>query len=202
MKLKVPFFKQTKITNCGPTALKMILAYFGEDFEVSYLESKTKTKEGKGVSTIHLAIVASSLGYKTKFYSKNTTFNPKNLKLDFYKKYSDLDLKQSEELVKNAKERGVEVYEKTLSLNKVLSLLTENCVPIILLDWNILTKKEGYHGHFVPIVGYDEKRIYIHNHGFNNPKKFMPISKDIFDKARKANGTDEDILFIYKKINK
>lgn len=72
-------------------------------------------------------------------------------------------------------------------------------MPIVLLDWNKITKKANtYHGHFVPVVGYDEKFIYVHNHGLNNPQSFLQIEKKLFDEARKAQGTDEDILIIYK----
>ena len=54
-------------------------------------------------------------------------------------------------------------------------------------------------GHFVPIVGYDEKNIYVHNQGLTNPTENLSIPRELFEQARKAKGTDEDIIFIYRK---
>ncbi len=200
MKLRVPFYKQTTDLNCGPSALKMVFSYFGKNFDIKTLEEKSGIKEGKGISTIQIATASALLGFKTELYSKYLSFNPENLKLDFYKKYSDSEMQQSEKLIKEAKYAGVKLYEKTLSLEKILKFVTKDSIPIILLDWNIVKDKgdKSYQGHFVPIVGYDENNIYVHNHGLDNPRKFLIINKRIFDKARKAKGTDEDLLVIYK----
>ena len=201
MILEVPFYKQTSQLNCGPTALKMVLAYFGREVDIGVLEAKTGTKEGKGISTIQIAIAAASLGYRTDFYSKHILFNEENLKHKFYQKYSNMDLKQSKKLVEDAKRAGVNVQEKRLSLEELLEVVTKDSVPIILLDWNIIKGREekGYQGHFVPIVGYDEQNVYIHNHGLKDTKEFMPVLRETFDKARKAEGTDEDVVIVYRK---
>ena len=200
MNLNVPFYKQTTRLNCGPTALKMILSYFGEDLDIKLLEGKTKIKEGKEIYTIQIATASALLGYKTKFYSKHLGVNPKNLKMDFYKKYAE-DFSDSDKIVSEAKVAGVKIYEKSISLEKILNFVTKKSIPIILLDWNVVinNKQKGYQGHFAPIVGYDRNNIYVHNQGLNNPQEFMKIDKTIFDKARKAKGTDEDLLVVYKK---
>lgn len=200
MKLNIPFYKQTTPLNCGPSALRMVLAYFDKDPGLKILEEKIGVKKGKGVATIRLTIASASLGYKTDFYSKHVLFNEKNIALDYYKQYGDLNLEESHKLIKKAKEKGVNIQEKSLSLEKLLSKVTKNSIPIILIDWNVVLgkKEEGYHGYFVPIVGYDNENVYVHNHGFKNTQKFFSINKLIFDKARKARGTDEDIVIIYK----
>jgi len=198
MKLNVPFYKQTTPLNCGSTALRMVLSYLGKDYGSRVLEEKTETKRGEGISTIKLATAAASLGYHTDFYSKHILFNEENLKQEFYQKYGDMDLEQSKIWVQNAKTKGVNIQEKTLSLEELLKFVTKDSVPIILLDWNIIKEKESYQGHFVPIVGYDKQNVYIHNHGIDDTQKFMPIPRTIFNKARVANGTDEDIVVIYR----
>ncbi|MCK5321044.1 peptidase C39 family protein [Candidatus Pacearchaeota archaeon] len=200
MKLEVPFFKQTSPLNCGPIALKMVLAYFGKNERVDVLEARTRIKEGKGISTIQIATAAASSGFKTDFYSKHILFNEENLKHEFYQKYSDMDLEQSKEWVKDAKSVGVNIQERTQSLEELLGFVKKNSVPIILLDWNIVKAREekGYQGHFVPIVGYDEQNVYIHNHGLSDTQKFLPVPRNIFDRARKVEGTDEDIVIVYR----
>lgn len=203
MRLRVPFYKQTNPFNCGQFALKMVSAYFGNNVDLKVLDEKMDAKEGKGISTIKIALAATSLGYKTELYSKYIEFNPENLKLDFYKKYGGKEVQQqSEALVKKAKLAGVKMYQKELSIKEVLKFVKNNSVPIILVDWNIIINKpeKGYQGHFVPIVGYDEKYVYVHNQGFGTSKKFLRIDKNTFDKARKVKGTDEDILVIYNQI--
>jgi len=201
MRLEVPFFKQTSPLNCGPMALRMVLAYLGKDEGADILEERTGIKEGKGISTIQIATAAASLGYKTDFYSKHILFNEENLKHEFYKKYSDMDLEQSEKWVEDAKAKGVNIQERTLSLGEILGFVTKDSVPIVLIDWNIIKdrKEKGYQGHFVPVVGYDKQNVYIHNHGLNDTKEFMSVKKDLFDEARKADGTDEDVVVVHRK---
>ena len=201
MKLEIPFFKQTSPLNCGPTALKMVLAYFGKDEEVEVLEARTGINERKGISTIQIATAAASSGYETDFYSRHVLFNEENLKHEFYKKYSDMNLEQSKKMVEDAKTAGVNIQERAILLKELLGFVKEDSVPIILLDWNIVKarKEKGYHGHFVPIVGYDEQNVYIHNHGLNDTQKFMPVPRNTFDEARKAEGTDEDFVIVYRK---
>lgn len=198
MKLEVPFYKQTTSLNCGPTALKMVFSYFGKNSDIEEIERAVGIKEGKAISTIHLAIASASFGFKNKFFSKSLDIGPKTLELEFVKNSApDNYVANHINLKKKAVEMGVDMQEKKLSVSEVLSYVTEKSVPIVLLDWNVIVPKFGtYHGHFVPVVGYEEENIYIHSQGLVDSQEFMPIRKEIFDKARKAKGTDEDILVI------
>jgi hypothetical protein len=199
MRLDVPFFQQTTDLNCGPAALRMVLAYFGENCDLALLEEKSRIKKDKGVFTIQIAIAAASLGHKTDFFSKQVSFNKDNLELDFYQKYADL-IERSDSFLEEARKMNVNVQERKFELDELLSNINQDCLPIILLDWNIIKgeKEKGYHGHFVPIVGYDKENVYVHNHGLKNPVRFLPIKKEIFDEARKEKGTDEDIVFVHR----
>ncbi len=202
MRLEVPYWLQTTKFNCAPAALRMVLAYFDKDYEIELLEEKSELKEGLGASTIQIAIAAAKLGYGAEFFSKNINFDESNMQQEFYKKYSDLSILQKK-FIEEAKRLNVKIEEKSLTINEVLEKLTENSIPIILLDWNIIKgmKVKGYHGHFVPIVGYNKSKIIVHNHGLNNPKPFTEIDKNLFEEARKAKGTDEDVVVIFRKIS-
>lgn len=101
MKLNIPFYKQTTKFNCGPTTLRMVIAYFDKDIGLEILEKRTGIKKGKGILSIQIATVASLLGFQTDFFSKHIYFNKKNLKLKFYQKYSDI-IQQSKQLVQKA----------------------------------------------------------------------------------------------------
>ena len=91
--------------------------------------------------------------------------------------------------------------EKTLELNELLNYVTEESLPIVLLDWNVIKgiPQKGYLGHFVPVVGYTKDLILIHNPGLIDSEAFMELSFSLFDNARKSKGTDEDVLVIYRK---
>ncbi len=110
-----------------------------------------------------------------------------------------MDLEQSKGLVQIAKKAGVRIEERLFSLEELLCHLTEDSIPTVLIDWNVVKERRGYQGHFVPLVGYDEKNVYVHNHGLEDTKPFFSIDKTKFDKARKAQGADEDIVIVYRK---
>ncbi|RLJ02865.1 MAG: hypothetical protein DRP11_02410, partial [Candidatus Aenigmatarchaeota archaeon] len=130
--------------------------------------------------------------------SRHLLFNEENLKLDFYKKYVDIDLEGSKKLLEEAERLGVNIEEKELDLEELLSKVTEDSVPIVLVDWNAIDGGKGYQGHFLPLVGYDEMNVYVHDHGLKDPRPFKPIPRGIFDRARKAEGTDEDIVIVHR----
>ncbi|MEX0877393.1 MAG: peptidase C39 family protein [Candidatus Spechtbacterales bacterium] len=197
---EVPFFKQTTPLNCGPSVLRMAVAYFDKDLGIDVFEKATGTKEGKSLSTIQIAIAAASLGYGVDFYSTHPVFNPENEELDYYQKYSDSDRGSSEERLERAKENNVSVHEQSLELDELLGFLGDNSIPIVLLNWSIVKGEDaGYQGHFVPVVDYDENNVYIHNSGFLDGSANMPIKREVFDKARKSKGTDEDVVVVFKK---
>ena len=57
--------------------------------------------------------------------------------------------------------------------------------------------KKSFAGHYVVLVGYDDYKKVVF---YLNPSVSKPLSYtsyDSFERARKAFGTDEDILFIY-----
>ncbi len=200
MKFRVPFYKQTNPINCGPISLKMIFSFFGKDKPLEEIEEKCRMKEGKAVSTVHLAICAVELGFKIKLFSRSLTPVMENLDANFVKKNAEgnyIEIVNS--MIEELKERDAELIEKSISLEEILSYLSETSIPIVLLDWNVIFPRfSGYNGHFVPVVGFDKENVYIHNPGLADSLEFMPIKREIFDKARKANGTDEDILIVFR----
>ena len=64
-------------------------------------------------------------------------------------------------------EEGGKVMERSVPLPEILSALTPTSIPIILLDMNAITGPSGveYQGHFVPIIGFCEEGVIIHNQG-------------------------------------
>jgi len=201
MKLHVPFYKQTSSMNCGVLALRMVLSYYGKDLGIKLLDKLIETKEGKGIYTVQLATTAASLGYYTELFSTHDTFNADNLKHEFYNTFGHLNFEDLDHWFQRSKRVGVNHIRKTLSIKKLLKYLMEDSIPIVLVDWNVIRKrqKDGYFGHYIPVVGYDDKNIYIHNPSLNDAQEFMPIPRSTFDKARKADGTDGDVIVVHRK---
>jgi len=201
MKLNVPFFIQKDNTDCGIISLKMAFSFLRKNIPYDLIEKLADKKQNKSLWTINLAIASAKLGFKTKFISKSIHFNPNNLNLDFYKKYSDENfINQSEQLIKKAEHNGVILEEKSVNLAEITKNLSQNSILIVLLNWNIMKEKEAFHGHFVPIVGFDKENIYIHNSSIECPASNLAVKRDLFDRARKSQGTDEDILVISNNI--
>jgi hypothetical protein len=201
MKLDVPFFPQTSKVNCGPMALRMALAYLDNDPGIEKVEEAVGIREGKGVSTIELALASAKLGFKTKLFTKHLGFNEENRKLEFYNKYIDTTEERSNKLLVDAKNAGIGLLEKTLGIEEVLGHVSKDSLVIVLMNWNVVKGEEGngYQGHFVPVIGFDEENVYVHNQGRKNPEANLAITREVFDKARKSAGTDEDIVVVYRK---
>lgn len=206
MQLLIPFYTNS-MNDCGPIALQMVLEFLGEKH--SYIELKQLTNgETNGVTfSLGLAYAAANLGFNVEFYSKKLGFNKDNFDLGYYKKEtSGADSVENKllHLQVSATKAGVVLCEKTLLQEEILSRLNKDCMIIVLFDWLKISSEEdfenkGYLGHFMPIVGFDEKNIVVHQPGPIDPTPCFEIPRDLFDVARTAKGTDQDIIFIHRK---
>jgi hypothetical protein len=198
MKLSVPFYSSKKDTDCGPLALKMVLEYFGETHEFEELAKLEKQLETGLVWSVGIARAAKKLGFSVKLISTSNFSHEEDI--DYYKKYAnDKGRLLLKEISKEIKELGVEVVEKDMTIEELLSKITKRSVPIVLINWYVISGKQGFSGHFVPITDYDEKYIYIHNPGLASPKAHMPIERNLFLKAWESKGTDKDTVIIQGK---
>lgn len=203
MILNIPFYKQNDKLDCGPTALNMVLDYLGKkSFSREQLQDLLDRDRSGVTWTIGIAKTSAQLGFKTELYTSSLGFNPKNYELEFYQKFAD-EQSSSEQKIERLKMEavkfGVHMEEKIFSLEELLSRINESCVPIILLDWGKIKGTDKFQGHFVPIVGYDENNVYVHNQDPINPQPNLAINRDLFEQARKSNGTDEDVVFMSRR---
>jgi len=77
MTKKFPFFKQLDTMDCGPTCLKMIAAYYGQNYTLEYLRSKSYFSRN-GVSLKGIMEAAEVIGFRTMsikvpFYSSDSS---------------------------------------------------------------------------------------------------------------------------------
>jgi len=198
MKLNVPFHKSIKDTDCGPLALKMVLEYFGEKHSFEELAKLERTVDAGLVWSLGIARAAKKLGFNVKFIS-SSNFSLED-DIDYYKKYANDKAKIIlKELNDELKKLNVKIEEKQMKLDELLGFVTKNSIPIVLVNWFVLSGKQGYNGHFVPVTGFDEKNVYVHNPGLVNAMPHFPINREIFLKAWESKGTDKDTIIIYRK---
>lgn len=190
-RIELPKFKQQNKNDCGPTALRIVSSYLGKEVTSDALYSLANIKTGEGFWTIDLGIVAKKLGFDCSVYTKNLGVVSENLEL--YKSMTTANEKEVNEKFVNAKKIGLACYEKQFSLEEIILKISREELIISLIDWNIIEPKKDrkYQGHFVVLSGYDDKNIY-----FLDPFKGTEenITKELYDLARKSNGTDEDLL--------
>jgi len=61
---KYKFYKQLDYMDCGPTCLRMIAAYYGEEYSLDYLRANSYITKN-GVSLLGLSEAAEKIGFKT-----------------------------------------------------------------------------------------------------------------------------------------
>ena len=200
MKLKVPLYIN-KHYDCGPVCLEMIFDFFGQKKSFEEIQQVVNPEKSGATLTIGLAKAAQHFGFQTTFYTKQLV-NEELFTHEFYQEVTNGEeeyFKKIKVLTAECESLGVNIYEKTLTLKDITKKISEDCLAIIILDWGVIKGLDKYHGHFVVITGYDEDNIYVNQPGPSNPDTNMKISRELFDRARKAPGTDEDIMFIQRK---
>lgn len=201
LKMALPFIVQTRAFGCGPAALCMVCTFLRPSLKMS-LEVADRilaVPPGEAVSTISLCTAAVSLGFQSEFYTTHLTFNPQHRNHKFYREHSGTDPElAAQRHILQATTAGVRLVQRHVDLSTLLDLLSPKCAVIVLLDWNVVTNKResGYWGHFVPVVGYTSDSVIVHNQDIAKPQAFMHITRPVFEEARMADGTDEDICVV------
>ena len=197
MLLPVPFHKSLKDTDCGPLALKMVLEYFGKKLPIEQIAKEEKQLETGLVWTLGILRAAHKLGFRAKLISTTNFSHTEDI--DYYKKYAnDKGMLVLKELEKEAKQLNLDVEEKNMPLNELLGYVTENSVPIVLINWFVVAGKEGFSGHFVPLVGFDEENVYVHNPGIASAQPYLKVKRAKFVQAWESKGTDKDCVVVFK----
>lgn len=201
MKTDVPFFEQESKNSCGIAAMRMILGYFGQASTEKELYLECSPEKSGVIWSVDLARLSGKRGLEVEFYTHSLHLNQENQSLEFYQKMTaeNTAAQRVDQMIAEAEKLGVKLAEQSLSLSEIKSKLKEGWLAVILLDWRVVSPAENqfdFQGHLVPIVGFDENSIFVHNQGMDDPQPFYEIKNDLFEQARKSKGTDEDIIFV------
>jgi hypothetical protein len=199
MKIEIPFIKSEKDNECGQRVLQMVLAHFGEEHSIEEVGKLERTLPSGLTWTAGIAVAAKKLGFPVKMIS-TTNFSHNDDEIEFYKKNSnDEGQRVLFELIEESKVLRVEIIERDMSIEELENLLSNDSIPIVLVNWFCLAEQEGYHGHFLVLSGFDEEYIYVHNPGIASAQAFLPIKKESFVKAWEYKGTDKDVVLVGRK---
>jgi len=217
-----PQISQEWSWDCGIACLKMV--FHAHAFESKGKCSVPSTEEvlesigGTSVWTIDLALALHSLG-QTKF-----VFHTKNLRPDAedyvgMNFYNDAvaDCMRATEKFEFANELDVQVVQGSVHARKIKVFLNEdplNCA-IVLLDARLMTQNANekncmlgalfenqkeqnieYRGHYCIFIGFRDGFFLFRDPSYESSHPLL-MSEEIFETARKARGTDEDIIFIW-----
>ena len=200
MRIDVPIIKQETPTDCSPTCLKMVASYFGKEVSIEKIRELCIPDVSGVVWTLGLVRASLELGFKSEFYSLILGVDENLFELDFYKKNMDQAEKVKKKVsffISESKSKGGKLFEKSLELKELLSFISKDKLIILNLDWKVVDQKLKYSTiHSIVLTGFDDDFVYVNEPGYG--VKDFKIKRDIFDKARKAKGTDEDLLIISK----
>lgn len=198
VKNEVPFLTNSNL-DCGPVALAMTCAFFGLQAPLPRIQELVVAETSGATWTLGLAAAAAELGLSVRMYSKNFGVSAENFNLEYYREHAS-GLSEAQQklatLASRCKSHGGVLEGRSLSLAELQRAVTQGSVPILLLDWSKVIDQPSYIGHFVPMVGHTNTEVLVHNPGPRDAAAFQPLRKEIFEIARTAPGTDEDVLII------
>ncbi|KAH1196640.1 Protein GUCD1 [Glycine max] len=136
--------------------------------------------------------------------------NPNYCIESFYKEELPNDLVRVDLLFQKAMEAGIDIQCRSISAEEIsILILSGKYVAIALVDHNklshvlqdvpvpgVFSNNSGYTGHYVLICGYDAGADMFEIRDPGSSKKHKRISSKSLEEARKAFGTDEDLLLI------
>jgi len=214
---RVPHQRQRDSWDCGLTCVEMALrSSHVKCPEVRY-EKLTSLVSSKSVWSIDLAYILAEYKVNMTFLTLTTGVHPGHSDCDFYKADLEKDRVRVEQLFTNAKVRGISVCNRSMSMRELAEQIgTHEKLAIVLIDVSkfrclLCTAAEqeqpvrqtdarkrriGFCGHFVLICGFDPETSCFVVKDPSVQTAFCLARAETLDAARRAQGTDEDIILV------
>ncbi|CAF0893176.1 unnamed protein product [Rotaria sordida] len=215
--LPVKHLKQQSNWDCGITCLRMLIDYYHLDLSsFEYLLSSYECNESTWtIDLLHLlhqlnihailytiTIGCSSTYNNTPYYQTLIDKDRERVDKLFIKESSNVKLGSIDWL--DLKKHLIEQRTPCLVLIDANKLECCTCKTTIfhqLIDKLVSKIPSSYQGHYILVIGYitNENNDFIRYVDPGRNDEFCTTTKENFDLARKAFGTDEDIILCYKK---
>eukprot|EP00252_Welwitschia_mirabilis_P010627 TRINITY_DN24009_c0_g1_i2.p1 TRINITY_DN24009_c0_g1~~TRINITY_DN24009_c0_g1_i2.p1 ORF type:complete len:288 (+),score=57.26 TRINITY_DN24009_c0_g1_i2:446-1309(+) len=210
--LEVPHVRQLCSWDCGLACVLMVLKSIGiQDCDMNLLAKLCNTKS---VWTVDLAHLLRRFSVNVAFFTVTIGANPNFVCESFYKEHMAEDGERVTKLFEKAPQAGILIQCRSLTGEELSMLMCSgNYIAIALVDKYKLSQpwledfcladccilSTEYTGHYVVICGYDKETNEFEIRDPASCRESERISLEQLDEARKAFGTDEDILLISLK---
>ena len=176
-KFSVPFFDNAPDdTHCVQSCYKMLLKYFEPSREYTWEELEKITGKDPGMYTWPMTglIWLTKNGYEVKYiedfdYEKFKHFGKKYLVEKYGKESANSSEKHSNisnEMVKTDDFlKFVKVENRIPEIFEIIKYIEKGYLVIAMVNYKSLHNKEGFNGHAVLIIGFDEENLILHDPG-------------------------------------
>lgn len=207
--IEVPHINQIYTWDCGLACVLMVLKIIGvNNYDIQALAELCSTTS---IWTVDLAYLLQRFSVDFSYFTVTLGANPKYCVESFYKDELPNDLVRVDMLFQKAVEAEIDIQCRSISAEEIsILILSGKYIAIALVDHNklshvrqedvpvpgVFSNNPGYTGHYVLICGYDAGADMFEIRDPASSKKHKRISLKSLEEARKAFGTDEDLLLI------
>jgi len=202
LEVPVPHVLQKRSWDCGVACVQMILSFVGRP---RTFEELSAVLGATSVWTIDLVYLLRTFEFPFPclFCTATVGAEESHSSLDFYKAEFDSDAVRINKLFQDAAEAGLSI-EQTSVAQADLQALVSSCdiLVIILLDFRIIRPQprlfgsSSYTGHYVVLCGFDNQAQVYSYRDPARPAERCFVTAAALDRARFADGTDEDLVII------
>jgi hypothetical protein len=204
MKLKVPFVRSLKKWKgqgwCGPYALASMLRYYKDKSSLPEIVKNVGTQPKGGTPPKGIAYYCLSRGLNVDYVCEYDTYNFS--KGGYSKRYSQFMKNFGEPKFdikfdgKCKKFSGYKYIKQKASLKLIEKYLDSGMPVVLYLNIAVIMGLDKLSSHYVCVVGYDSKNVYIHN-VFPKNQRFQKVSKKLFWQAYTSDGMKGPLIVGY-----
>lgn len=191
---KVPFFSNTKDgIHCYQAAIRMVIKYFEPANEFSWKELDLVSGKAEGLWTWPMAgfLWMRERGYELRdvelFDYERLSLEGGDYLIDEFGvdvgkvQIAHSDMRQAKGLAAEFISK-VKVNKREPGLSELEGYLDKGYLVICNVNLRALNHVEGFSGHFVVIIGYDEENLKIHDPGLP-PREGRVVIRSVFEHA-------------------
>lgn len=213
----IPFVRQSYSWDCGLACVEMALRARGLTVTVGELRRLCDTDS---VWSIDLSYLLRRFGVDLTYYTITTGVREEYQQQEFYRKQLLEDTKRVTALFEGAEREGIHVIDKAVDVSDIVRAISvEHRIVIVLVDKRLMRCRlcssellsksadsrftsfgsrysSSFLGHYVVLYAYDVKNDLFLMKDPAASRKTCAISSVALDEARKAFGTDQDIIYV------